>query len=176
MIHSLAFECLYYRIMDNINQQQSAHIATQYKPSGAFVGVSWLALGVGMLAFVTGLWNANFQLNEKGYYFTVLCYGLFSAVSVQKSVRDRLEGIPVSNMYYGLAWLSVMLSLLLLSVGLWNAKLLDSEKGFYAVSFLLSLFGAIAVQKNVRDLQSYDAMHPKTRPLKPASEANKPTL
>ena len=34
------------------------------------------------------------QLNEKGYYFTLLMYGLFSAVSVQKSVRDRLDGIP----------------------------------------------------------------------------------
>jgi uncharacterized membrane protein YiaA len=152
------------------NNQSSAHVATQYKPSGAFVGVSWLALGAGMIAFVTGLWNANFLLNEKGYYFTVLCYGLFSAVSVQKSVRDRLEGIPVSNMYYGLAWFSVLLSITLLTVGLWNAKLLDSEKGFYAMSFLLGLFGAIAVQKNVRDLQSYDAMHPKASILKRAAE------
>jgi uncharacterized membrane protein YiaA len=143
------------------NKQQATHLATHYKPSGAFVGVSWLALGAGMIAFITGLWNANFLLNEKGYYFTVLCYGLFSAVSVQKSVRDRLEGVPVSNMYYGLAWFSVLLSITLLTVGLWNAKLLDSEKGFYAMSFLLGLFGAIAVQKNVRDLQSYDSMHPK---------------
>lgn len=154
--------------MDNINQHATT-IANQYKPSGAFVAVSWVALGAGMIAFVTGLWNANFQLNEKGYYFTVLCYGLFSAVSVQKSVRDRLEGITVSNMYYGLAWLSVLLSLLLLTVGLWNAKLLDSEKGFYAMSFLLGLFGAIAVQKNVRDLQTYDAMHPKLAASKVSS-------
>jgi hypothetical protein len=29
-----------------------------------------------------------------------------------------------------------------------------SEKGFYAMSFLLSLFGAVAVQKNVRDLSA----------------------
>jgi len=42
-------------------------------------------------------------LNEKGYYFTVLMYGLFSAVSVQKSVRDRMEGIPVTNLYYGIS-------------------------------------------------------------------------
>jgi uncharacterized membrane protein YiaA len=160
----------------DINNQQAASVASQYKPSGAFVGVSWLALGAGMVAFVAGLWNANFALNEKGYYFTVLCYGLFSAVSVQKSVRDRLEGIQVSNMYYGLAWFSVMLSISLLAVGLWNAKLLDSEKGFYAMSFLLGLFGAIAVQKNVRDLLSYENMHPKSRMTKTSAEQTQRSL
>lgn len=107
---------------------------------------------VGGLGFTVGLWNAELQLNEKGFYFTVLMYGLFSAVSLQKSVRDRIEGIRVSSLYFGLCWLSVMLCLLLLSVGLWNATLAFSEKGFYGMSFLLSLFGGVAVQKNVRDL------------------------
>ncbi len=121
------------------------------QPSGAFIAASWVALIAGVLAFNVGLWNAQMQLNEKGYYFTVLMYGLFSAVSVQKSVRDRLEGIPVTNIYYGLSWVSVLLCLLLLTVGLWNATLALSEKGFYAMSFALSLFAAIAVQKNTRD-------------------------
>jgi uncharacterized membrane protein YiaA len=49
-----------------------------------------------------------------------------------------------------------MLSIVLLVVGLWNATLLRSEKGFYAMSFTLSIFGAIAVQKNTRDLQQAD--------------------
>ncbi len=123
------------------------------QPSGAFVAASWVALFAGVLAFNVGLWNAQMALNEKGYYFTVLMYGLFSSVSVQKSVRDRLEGIPVTNIYYGLSWVSVLLCLLLLTVGLWNATLELSEKGFYAMSFVLSLFAAIAVQKNTRDTQ-----------------------
>jgi len=42
-------------------------------------------------------------LNEKGFYFTVIMYGLFAAVSVQKAVRDRLEDVPVTAIYYGLA-------------------------------------------------------------------------
>lgn len=121
------------------------------KPSGAFVAVSWAALLAGVAAYLIGLWNAGMQLNEKGYYFTVLMYGLFSAVSVQKSVRDRLEGIPVTNIYYGLSWVSVLLAVLLLVVGLWNATLTLSEKGFYGMSFALALFAAIAVQKNTRD-------------------------
>lgn len=123
------------------------------QPSGAFIAASWIALFAGILAFNVGLWNAQMQLNEKGYYFTVLMYGLFSAVSVQKSVRDRMENIPVTNIYYGLSWVSVLLCLLLLTVGLWNATLDLSEKGFYAMAFTLSLFAAIAVQKNTRDTQ-----------------------
>ena len=122
------------------------------KPTAAFVGAAWLTLLVGTIAFLVGLWNASMALNEKGYYFTVLMFGLFAAVSLQKSVRDRLEGIPVTSIYFGLCWFSLGLTILLLIVGLWNATLSPSEKGFYAMSFVLSLFAAITVQKNVRDL------------------------
>ncbi|MFC6997820.1 inner membrane protein YiaA [Rufibacter roseus] len=121
------------------------------KPSNAFVAASWATLLTGITAYMIGLWNAEMMLNEKGYYFTVLMYGLFSAISLQKSVRDQLEGIPVTNIYYGLSWFSTILAVVLLTVGLWNADLLLSEKGFYAMSFLLSLFASIAVQKNTRD-------------------------
>jgi uncharacterized membrane protein YiaA len=123
------------------------------KPSNAFIAASWVALLSGVLAFIIGLWNANMELNEKGYYFTVLVFGLFSAISLQKAVRDQLEGIPVTNIYYGLAWFSTVLAIVLLVVGLWNATLLRSEKGFYAMSFALSMFASIAVQKNTRDSQ-----------------------
>lgn len=61
------------------------------KPSAAFVGASWVALFLGMLAFCIGQWNATLALSEKGFYCAVLMYGLFAAVSVQKSVRDRIE-------------------------------------------------------------------------------------
>ncbi|AXE16567.1 hypothetical protein DR864_01895 [Runella rosea] len=125
------------------------------KPSSAFIGASWVALGAGMLGYLIGLWRAEMLLNEKGYYFTILMYGLFSAVSVQKCVRDRLEGVPVTDIYYGISWFSTILAVTLLAVGLWNATMLPSEKGFYAFAFLLSMFGAIAVQKNTRDSQDF---------------------
>ena len=123
-------------------------------PSNAFIAASWLALFIGAIAYNIGLWNANMQLNEKGYYFTVLVLGLFSGISVQKAVRDQLEGIPVTNLYYGIAWFTTILSIVLLTVGLWNAELAKSEKGFYAMAFVLSLFAAIAVQKNTRDMKA----------------------
>lgn len=127
-------------------------MTTPARPSGAFVGASWVALLSGSVAFLAGLWNANMQLNEKGYYLTLLLYGLFAAVSLQKSVRDRLEGVKVSNMYFSLCWVSLGSALLLMAVGLWNATLAPSEKGFYGMAFALALFAAVAVQKNVRDV------------------------
>ena len=134
-----------------ITKNQYATI-TLNKPTNAFIGASWIALLTGMISYCIGLWNAQMALNEKGYYFAILLFGLFSVISVQKSVRDRLEGIPVTDMYYGISWFTTLVSILLLIIGLWNATLQLSEKGFYAMSFLLSLFAAITVQKNTRDL------------------------
>lgn len=128
------------------------------KVSGAFVAASWIAVVTGMAGFLVGLWRADMMLNEKGYYFTILMFGLFAIISLQKAVRDRLENIPVTDIYYGLCWFSTILAILLLVIGLWNAELLPSEKGFYAFSFLLSLFGVITVQKNTRDNMAADAV------------------
>ena len=129
------------------------------KPSPAFVGASWMALLIGMTAFCIGLFNAEMELNEKGYYFTILLFGLFSVISVQKSVRDRMEGIPVTDLYYGISWFTTVASVVLLIIGLWNADLFLSEKGFFGMAFTLSLFAAIAVQKNTRDLKQAEAQN-----------------
>ena len=68
-------------------------------------------------------------------------FGLFGVVSLQKAVRDRLENLPVTEIYYGICWFGTLLSILLLVIGLWNATLQASEKGFYAFAFLLAIFG-----------------------------------
>jgi uncharacterized membrane protein YiaA len=47
-------------------------------------------------------------------------------------------------------------SIILLIVGLRNADLALSEKGFYGMSFALALFSSIAVQKNTRDIKLID--------------------
>lgn len=135
-------------------------MTTVQRPTAAFVGASWAALFIGAFAFLLGLWNAQMALNEKGYYLTLLLYGLFAAISLQKSVRDRSEGITVTGLYFMLCWVSLAAVILLLTVGLWNATLQPSEKGFYAMSFVLSLFAVVAVQKNVRDLGPGKAASP----------------
>ncbi|GEM63335.1 membrane protein [Sphingobacterium faecium NBRC 15299] len=131
-------------------------VKNPFKPTAAFIGASWFALLTGTVGFCIGLWNAIMELNEKGYYFTILLFGLFAVISVQKSVRDRSEGIVVTDLYYGLSWFATIAAMILLTVGLWNADLLLSEKGFYAMSFCLSMFAAIAVQKNTRDAKMFE--------------------
>lgn len=122
------------------------------KPTPAFISASWAGLFIGMVSYCVGLWNAQLWLSEKGYFFTLLLFGLFSVVSVQKSVRDRQEGLHVTDIYYGISWFTTIMSLLLLVIGLWNSDMMLSEKGFYGMSYVLSLFAAVAVQKNTRDV------------------------
>lgn len=119
--------------------------------SPAFSAMSWLALAGGVIVYSVGLWRSDMQLNEKGYYVAVMLLALYSSVSLQKTVRDRLENIPTSPVYYLASVVTFTAAVLLLAIGLWNATLLLSEKGFFGIAFFLSLFGAIAVQKNVRD-------------------------
>ena len=144
-----------------------------HQPSFAFIAASSGALAVGFVAFLICLWNAGMQLNERGCYFTVLLLGLYAAISLQKSVRDRVEGIPVTAIYYGMSRIALLLAIILLVVGLFNATLQLSEKGVYAMSFVLAIFGAVAVQKNTRDLQI--SAGPRLTDTEPASlDGNNP--
>ena len=65
--------------------------------SPAFHLISWIALIGGIVTYLVGLWNADMQLNEKGYYFAVPVLGLFAAASYQKTVRDKYEAIPTTR-------------------------------------------------------------------------------
>lgn len=125
--------------------------------SGMYAGATYAAVGIGALGFIVGLWNAQMALNEKGYYFTLLAFGLFAVVSLQKNVRDKAEGLPVSGSYSAICYVATALSMGLLCVGLWNATLLLSEKGYYLMAFCLALFASVTVQKNVRDSQAVSA-------------------
>lgn len=68
--------------------------------------------------------------------------------------------MPVTGVFLGVAWGMLLMALALISVGLWNADLLLSEKGFYGIGFAMSLFAVVAVQKNVRDLAAFREAQP----------------
>ncbi len=112
--------------------------------------MSWIALVGGIVTYLLGLWNAEMQLNENILFCRTGIRTVFAA-SYQKTVRDKYEGIPTTSIYYMTCLTVFIISVALLMVGLWNATLLLSEKGFYGLAFFLSLFGAVAVQKNIRD-------------------------
>lgn len=144
------------------DKQHEAKMKVERKegePTAAFKGASWAALLIGASAYLIGLFNAAMELNEKGYYFAILIFGLYSSVSLQKAVRDKEEGIPVTNIYYGISWLALLIAILLMGIGLYNAgSIVLSEKGFYGMAFVLSVFAAITVQKNIRDTQKARGM------------------
>ncbi len=129
---------------------------TQQKPTKAFRIASVAALLVGVGAYFIGLYNAPMALNEKGYYLTIILFGLFSVVSLQKTVRDKMEGVPTTKAYFLASGVATASAIVLLVIGLLNAELLLSEKGFFGMAFTLSLFAAITVQKNVRDSEMFD--------------------
>ena len=122
------------------------------RPSKAYNTASFVTLGIGVAGYLLGLWNAQLLLSEKGFYFAVYLLALFSAISLQKSVRDREEGITVTNVFMTICWASFAAAITLLAIGLMNAEMFLSEKGFYGMSFVLSLFAVVTVQKNSRDL------------------------
>ncbi|MCP3940103.1 MAG: hypothetical protein GY710_01290 [Desulfobacteraceae bacterium] len=122
------------------------------QPTMAYIGATWGSLIIGIASYMLGLWNATLQLNEKGFYLAVFLLAMFSAVALQKTVRDKEEGLPVTKIFIGLCWSAFFASIALLIIGLINAQMFLSEKGFYGISFVLSLFSVITVQKNIRDM------------------------
>lgn len=139
-------------IFDNPKEPQVKSDRKEGEPTAAFKGASWAAMVIGVAAYLLGLYNAAMELNEKGYYFAILVFGLYAAVSLQKAVRDRDEGVPVTNIYYGISWFALIVAVGLMAIGLYNAgSIVLSEKGFYGMSFILSIFSAVTIQKNIRD-------------------------
>lgn len=130
------------------------------KPTGAFIGASWAALALGAVVYFVSLWRADMDPFEKGFFLGAFFFGTVSAVGLQKSVRDRHEGVPVTSIYLGVSWLGLALSIAMLAWGLWNSPLLPSENGLYGMTFAMTVFAVTVVQKNVRDLLAYKAQHP----------------
>ena len=99
--------------------------------------------------------NAGVELNEKGYYFAVLVFGLYSAVSLQKAIRDKEEG---NSCYAYLLWHQLVCTYCIDFINgnlpLYNAgSIVLSEKGFDGMACDLSLFAAIILQKNIQDTE-----------------------
>jgi uncharacterized membrane protein YiaA len=140
---------------NNVNAIRNFNMTLQ-APTKPYIFASVAALVIGTGAYGIGLLNSIMELNEKGYYLITLLYGLYSVISLQKTIRDKAENIPTTKLYFLISWGSTVISIGLLAIGLFNANMELSEKGFYAMAYTLSLFAAITVQKNVRDKHSIE--------------------
>lgn len=125
------------------------------RPSSAFIAAARASLAIGIGAYLIGLWTSAMSFNEKGFYFASLLLGLFAAISLQKTVRDKLEGIRVTGTYLNVCWVALLAALSMVAVGLFNATFDLSTKGFFGMAYALSLFAVLTVQKNVRDMELF---------------------
>ena len=134
---------------NNVAENMAQNIT---RPNGVYTMVSWLALTIGVGAFLIGMYNAgNLELGEKGFYISNLLLAAFAAASVQKNIRDRMESLPVSDAYYGLAWFCVIVAVAMFVIGMINVELDLATKGFYIMALTMTLYATVSVQKNVRD-------------------------
>lgn len=126
----------------------------ELNPTSSFTGAAWAVLAIGVISFLVGVIRVDtLALSEKGFYVAVLALGLYAAISLQKTVRDKAEGLPISPMYWSISWGALSLAIILLVIGLYNSELQLNEKGFYGLAFTQSLFAIIVIQKNSRDIQ-----------------------
>ena len=137
-----------------MNLQEMPAAGTEvFRSTPAFVATGYIAVAIGILGYLIGLWNYEMSLSEKGFYATLLPFGLFGVIALQKSVRDRAEGVPVTSFFLVLSGVATGISILLLMIGLFNAAWDLTDKGFFGLAFLMSLFSVIVIQKNVRDIE-----------------------
>ncbi len=131
------------------------------RPSNLYrnITVGWF-LGASA-AYCVGLYNATLLLSEKGLYLMLLVMSVFTVISVQKNIRDRFESIPVSEAMHKAAYAVLALSLSVFAISINNAELALSEKGFFIISFLSSLYSSLVIQKNVRDLEVFKKLEMK---------------
>ncbi|MBP2001525.1 putative membrane protein YiaA [Paenibacillus shirakamiensis] len=57
----------------------------------AFTFLAYFTLFAGVALFGIGMYNANMQLNEKGYYIAVMILVAVGAILTQKVTRDNSE-------------------------------------------------------------------------------------
>lgn len=126
------------------------------KPTWAFVGATWAALLIATGTFAVCMWRMDMADVEIWLYLSLLLFGLFGVVSVTKAVRDREEGIPVTNIYHALSWLAVLLPMSAMCLYLLNVSTLtEVQRGMLFLTYMFAVFSAVVVQKNVRDLEAY---------------------
>ncbi len=140
------------------------------KPTVAFIGAAWTALIVAILTYCVALWRMPLTDDQRWFFGAILAFGLFGVVSVVKSVRDREDGIPVTPLFFGLSWIAALAPITAIIIYLlnWNAD--ELQRGFLFLAYMFSVFAAVVVQRNTRDLDDWNKANPARS--KPVSISN----
>ncbi|WP_082053816.1 YiaA/YiaB family inner membrane protein [Gordoniibacillus kamchatkensis] len=128
----------------------------------AFTFASYFALAAGIFLYCLGIYNADWQLNVKGYYLLCMFLVTITSIVTQKVIRDNAEDKylksenPKHRMrntpaFTGMAIAGLIIGFGMFFIGLFNAPFELNVKGYYIAVMLLIAYSSIGVQKVTRD-------------------------
>lgn len=134
----------------------------QKRNTVAFTAASYFALAAGIFLYCLGVYNADWELNVKGYYLLCMFLIVITSIVTQKVIRDNGEDklLKAENPKYrmrntpaftGMAILGLLIGFGMFFIGLFNATFELNEKGYYIAVMLLIAYSSIGVQKVTRD-------------------------
>lgn len=134
----------------------------QRRNTPAFTAASYFALAAGILLYCIGIYNAEWELNVKGYYLLCMFLILITSIVTQKVIRDNAEDRELKNenpkhryrntpAFTGLALAGLIIGFGMFFIGLFNAPFELNVKGYYIAVMLLISYSSIGVQKVTRD-------------------------
>ncbi len=134
----------------------------QRRNTAAFTAASYFALAAGIFLYCLGIYNADWELNVKGYYLLCMFLIIITSIATQKVVRDNAEDKELRNenpkhrmrntpAFTGMAVAGLIIGFGMFFIGLFNAPFELNVKGYYIAVMLLISYSAIGVQKVTRD-------------------------
>ncbi|MCP3776299.1 YiaA/YiaB family inner membrane protein [Paenibacillus sp. MZ04-78.2] len=134
----------------------------QKRNTTAFTAASYFALAAGIFLYCLGIYNADWELNVKGYYLLCMFLIIITSIATQKVVRDNTEDKELRSenpkhrmrntpAFTGMAVAGLIIGFAMFFIGLFNAPFELNVKGYYIAVILLISYSAIGVQKVTRD-------------------------
>lgn len=134
----------------------------QKRNTAAFTAASYFALAAGIFLYCLGIYNAEWELNVKGYYLLCMFLIIITSIATQKVVRDNAEDKELRSenpkhrmrntpAFTGMAVAGLVIGFAMFFIGLFNAPFELNVKGYYIAVMLLISYSAIGVQKVTRD-------------------------
>lgn len=142
------------------------------KPSPVFIGASWLVMAFAAIAFTLVLYDLATETTVKGFYAMVVLFAMFGVVALSKSVRDKVEGIPVSPAFYGLSFAAVAIPAVALILMLIFSDFAIATRWLIFICAVLLVYATAAVQKNIRDLAAFNALAAIAPPQRQQQDTN----
>jgi hypothetical protein len=133
--------------------------------TAAFSFLAWGSFAAAFIGMFIGIYTLQEPLSVKGYYAVSALYLTMASFVLQKVVRDNHEDEyngkkRNTGAFTFLAWVSFVLALAAMLIGIINLEQPLSVKGYYAMTALFLTMSSFVLQKTVRDNKEDEALEP----------------